>query len=124
MPAAYVATALVVALFIFEAAVIGGIVELKASTVGRFAPWAYEPYLKLVGEHPDSLPRQAPQERDEPEPESTMSGLPGLEGGALGGLSATNAAPIVIEPSEQLQDEPAEAVVVPAVEADDDIPVG
>ncbi len=39
---------------VFEALIIGGVYEVKASAVARIAPWAYEPFLKLVGEHPDS----------------------------------------------------------------------
>jgi len=34
--------------------VIAGALEIKSSTVARIAPWAYEPFLKLVGEHPES----------------------------------------------------------------------
>ena len=58
-PLARLATAAVGLVFLVEAAVIGGILEIPARTVGRYAPWAYEAFLRLVGEHPDELPSAA-----------------------------------------------------------------
>ena len=45
---------LLVILVVCEALVIGGSLEVKASSIAKVAPWAYEPFLRLVGEHPDS----------------------------------------------------------------------
>lgn len=54
VPVSAVAIAVFAVLVIFEALVIGGVFEVKAATVARIAPWAYEPFLRLVGEHPGS----------------------------------------------------------------------
>ena len=54
VPVSAVTMAAVVLLVFLEILVIGGVFSVKASTVARIAPWAYEPFLKLVGEHPDS----------------------------------------------------------------------
>ncbi|MEE9368393.1 MAG: hypothetical protein V3V05_05965 [Pontiella sp.] len=43
----------------FQLFVIAGGYELEASTVKKFAPWVYEPFLKLAGEHPDTRPEWA-----------------------------------------------------------------
>jgi len=58
VPVSAVAMAAFALLVVFEALVIGGALEVKASVVAKLAPWAYEPFLKLVGEHPDSIPRK------------------------------------------------------------------
>ncbi|HSR88451.1 MAG TPA: hypothetical protein VLL07_05815 [Pontiella sp.] len=54
VPLSAVAVAAFAILIVFQALVIGGVFNLKASTVARIAPWAYEPFLRLVGEHPES----------------------------------------------------------------------
>ena len=54
VPLAVVAIAGFVVLVAFEVLIIGGAVGIKSSTVARIAPWAYEPFLRLVGEHPES----------------------------------------------------------------------
>lgn len=56
-PIARVTFVAVMVLFVFEALVISGLFELKAQTVAKYAPWAYEPFLHLVGEHLESTPR-------------------------------------------------------------------
>jgi len=56
-PIAYLTTALMVVLVAFEAFIVLGVFELKAQTVEKYAPWAHEPFLRWVGEHPDSAPR-------------------------------------------------------------------
>ncbi len=53
VPVSYAAIAVLALVFAFEAAVMGGLLEIRSSTVARIAPWAYGPFLKLVGEHPD-----------------------------------------------------------------------
>ncbi len=54
VPISIVTAVVFVLVVAFELLVIGGAVDVKASTIARLAPWAYEPFLKLVGEHPDS----------------------------------------------------------------------
>ena len=49
-----IAMAAIALLVVFEVLVIGGGFGIKAATVARIAPWAYEPFLWLVGEHPES----------------------------------------------------------------------
>ena len=58
-PIAHLTWIVVLLLLIFQALVIAGVTELKAHTVAKYAPWAYESFLRLVGEHPDSSPRWA-----------------------------------------------------------------
>jgi len=58
-PIAHITLVVVVILIVFEGFVIFGALELRAQTVAKYAPWAYEPFLKLVGEHPESAPRWA-----------------------------------------------------------------
>ena len=56
-PIGKITLVLVVLVIGLEALVIFGVFELKAQTVAKYAPWAYEPILRLVGEHPESTPR-------------------------------------------------------------------
>jgi hypothetical protein len=58
-PIAHVTLVAVIVVIVFEVLVIFGVFELKAQTVAKYAPWAYEPFLQLVGEHPESAPRWA-----------------------------------------------------------------
>ncbi len=79
-------------LVVFEVLVICGVLELKANTVAKYAPWAYEPFIKLVGEHPDSSPRWAMiEEKKEPATESEEANVTGLEPSAIPLLVETNA---------------------------------
>ena len=92
-PIAKVATLAVLVLLVFEGLVIGGVFELKAQTVAKYAPWAYEPFLRLVGEHPDSAPRLAEIEESKEEPETLIPGgldISGLEPSIIPVLIATN----------------------------------
>ena len=103
-PIAHFASLAVVLLVVFEGFVIFGALELDAQTVAKYAPWAYEPFLRLVGEHPESAPRLARVERTrEPEPvESTVAGVTGLEPAAIPVPMETNdtvlATNLVLEP--------------------------
>ena len=91
-PIAHVTLVAVAVLVVFECLVICGAVELKAQTVAKYAPWAYEPFLRLVGEHPESPPRWAsveePEEKDAVE--ATVAGVTGLEPSAIPVLIETN----------------------------------
>ncbi len=72
-PIAQITFFAVAILVVFEALVIGGVLELKAQTVTKYAPWAREPFQRLVGGHPELAPRR------EPEPvESTVAGIAGF----------------------------------------------
>ena len=92
-PIAHVTSVAVILLVVFEFLVIFGALELKAQTVAKYAPWAYEPFLRLVGEHPESAPRWASiEETEEKESvEATVAGVTGLEPSAI---------PVLIEPDD------------------------
>ncbi len=91
-PVAHITLAAVVVLVVFEALVIFGALELRAQTVAKYAPWAYEPFLKLVGEHPESTPHWATIEEPEEDKgvESTVASVTGLEPSAIPVLIETN----------------------------------
>ncbi len=93
---AQLAAVLVGILFLFEIVMLCGIVDLKSDWVAKNAPWAYEPFLRLTGEHP--------QQREAAAPEQEVPASPVSE---------------IVVPVEtpKVEAEPAE-------EADDDIPVG
>lgn len=92
-PVAHITLVAVILLVVFEALVIFGALELKAQTVAKHAPWAYEPFLRLVGEHPESTPKWASVEDPaEKEPaESSVASMTGLESSAIPVLIETNA---------------------------------
>lgn len=91
-PIAHITLVAVIILIIFEALVMGGVLELKTQTVAKYAPWAYEPFLKLVGEHPDSAARWATvEEVDESDPVVLPeANVTGLEPSAIPVLISTN----------------------------------
>lgn len=112
-PIAHIALIAVLLLIIFEMLVIFGAMELRAQTVAKYAPWAYEPFLKLVGEHPDSAPRRAAIEEVEEDEDdlSTVAGVAGLNPSAIPVLietdeagSATNAILEATVPTEAESD--------------------
>ncbi len=116
VPVSVIATSLVVCLVGLEVLVISGALELKGATVARIAPWAYEPFLKLVGEHPAS---QVNAKRNEASassaPLSAMEVVASFNADAL--LAETNevqeveAAKPDPEPEEPAQEEPPKEVV-------------
>lgn len=65
-PIATLTTAVVIVLVAVEAFIILGVFELKAQTVATYAPWAHEPFLRWVGEHPDSVARWGVEETKKP----------------------------------------------------------
>jgi len=134
-PIAHITLFFVVLLFIFEAAVIVGIFELKAQTVAKYAPWAYEPYLRLIGEHPDSTPRWVMVEEAEEEPaeEIAIENMTGLEPSAIPVLIETNeavlATNLILEASVPLEVELEPLPVImpinaPSEEVEEAEPVG
>ena len=64
-PIGQLALIAVLLLFVFQLFALLGVLELQAGTVAKYAPWAYEPFLRLVGEHPESSPRWASVEEVE-----------------------------------------------------------
>ena len=117
-PIAHVTLVVVTLVVVFELLMIGGILELKSATVAKYAPWAYEPFLKLVGEHPDSVARWAPVEETEVSDGDILSdGLPDLPV-TNDTTSATNAAP---EPEPPPVDAPTN---MPPADPEEFIPVG
>ncbi len=58
-PIARITVFIVALLIVFEVLIICGAMGLKTNTVAKYTPWAYESFLKLVGEHPESTPRRA-----------------------------------------------------------------
>jgi len=54
VPVSAMAIIVFAVLVVLEMLLLAGALEIRSSTVARIAPWAYEPFLKLVGEHPES----------------------------------------------------------------------
>jgi hypothetical protein len=42
-------------LFVFELIIMSGGLELKSATVAKYAPWAYDSFLRLVGENSENV---------------------------------------------------------------------
>ncbi len=134
-PIGHITLVLVVLLIFFEALVIFGVFELKAQTVAKYAPWAYEPFLRLIGEHPESTPRWATvEEPEEEEPvELAVASVTGLEPSVIPVLIETNdavlATNLVLEATVPLDIEPEPVPVVAPTNAPDGelqevVPVG
>ncbi len=96
-PIATLTTVLVVLLVAVEALIILGVFELKAQTVAKYAPWAYEPFLHWAGEHPDSTPRWVVEAPKEPtlDPISAMLVTPTNETSAATNLILKSIVPVV-----------------------------
>lgn len=88
----------VVVLIVFEVLIVCGAFELQPQTVEKHAPWAYEPFLRLIGEHPDSTPSWVPVALVEPD-----SNLTGLESLAIPLLLSTN---VILEASIPFEVDP------------------
>jgi len=116
----------VLAVGVFEVAVMCGVLELRAQTVAKYAPWAYEPFLRLIGEHPESSPRWAEveQEKKSAEPQTVNPvGVAGLVPEEPETNRVESAAPVVIEPSvPKASDAPSPNT--PAVSSEAVVPVG
>ena len=117
-PIAKVTLFLVAVLIVFEALVIFGVLELKSQNVAKIAPWAYEPFLKLMGEHPDSAPRWATVEEATEEIPAAVeeTRITGLEPELIPVLMDTNetivATNVILEASVPLEAVPEPVPVI------------
>lgn len=124
-PISHVAALAVTTLLVCEVLIMVGGLELKAQTVAKYAPWAYEPFLKLVGEHPGSAPRWAAVEKADESvaSPSTVSGMGGLTPGEMLLPIEINepelSTNIVLEPSIPLE---AELESVPVTTSTNNVP--
>jgi hypothetical protein len=129
-----VASLVFVALVVFELCIIFGALEMDAALVRTHAPWAYEPFLRLVGEHPEQVSkwgiRKGTAEKDESGGPGAMSAIaefhPEQLAVTLDAVQQTNA---VVEPAEPVEDAPVlEPMVPPTNEAEqpeeEAVPVG
>ena len=93
-PIAHITLIAVLMLLVFQFFSMVGVLELKAGTVAKYAPWAYEPFLRLVGEHPESAPRWASVEEVEAPPPASpdIVELTGLDSSLIPVLIETNTA--------------------------------
>ena len=126
VPMAYVATTGVVILVVFELLIILGAFELKPATVANVAPWAYEPFLKLIGEHPDSKSKE-PEEVAATNKVVTVAGFSPEELSVTLDPEVTLPEPVIIEPTVPLEGESMVVpVIVPAtvVDPEEVVPVG
>ena len=132
-PIAHFTLVAVLILLVFEGLIIFGALELRSRTVAKYAPWAYEPFLRLVGEHPESAPRWAVVEESKGDKavEATVTGVAGLEPSAIPVLIETDeamlATNVILEATVPLEVEPEPvpvAPIKPAEESQKVIPVG
>ena len=123
VPISVVTLVALAVLFVFEAMVMLGAVNLKASLVAKVAPWAYEPFLRLVGEHPDSYSRRNGAGADD-DSGADDSGSDALFSSDLISVD-TNAVPAEAGDADLPETGPAETEEERGPEpSDDDVPVG
>jgi hypothetical protein len=72
-PMAHVATGLVGGVALFQLVVISGVIEVRGESIRRMAPRLYEPFLKLMGEHPDYRPAWSAMRQDRTEKVQSIS---------------------------------------------------
>lgn len=134
-PVSHVAALAVTVLVVFEVLVMVGALELKAQTVAKYAPWAYEPFLKLVGEHPDSASRWAAVVKEsDADKEDAVDQMAGIASSAIPILIETNSVvPQSTNAVSELLEHPEAAVTnlpatapapVPQPEPEKIVPVG
>jgi len=120
----------VVALVLFEVVMISGAIELKAQTVAKYAPWAYEPFLRLVGEHPESPPHVAVIAEEEPEETDPVLNVAPDQTGLMLDIPVVavetnvvldSSVPVEPTPEEEALDVPTNA---PVEEVEEVLPVG
>lgn len=133
-PLAKVAVLVVLVLLVIECGVMFGVYELQGKTVAKYAPWAYEPFLRLVGEHPDSTPRGAAieEEKKRYRPVSAVADLGGIAPTAFESMIDTNAplaTNVILEASIPIETdvEPEPVTTLPEstpAEVEEAVPVG
>ena len=104
-PLAKITLGLVGIVVVLEVFVIFGGLELKEQTVKKYAPWAYEIFLRLVGEHSGSMPQWIAEEPTDAE-EPVAKNVAGLAPEAIPQLLETNApvsTNLLIEPTVPLE---------------------
>ncbi|MEI6891805.1 MAG: hypothetical protein V5783_06495 [Pontiella sp.] len=72
-------------LAIFQVLILTGAYQIKTATVKKMAPWLYEPFRKLVGEHPSSRPMPMAKQGET----SVPAGITGIVGITPEELSVT-----------------------------------
>lgn len=128
-PIAHITLVAVVVLIVFEVLVMGGVLELKSQTVAKYAPWAYEPFLRLVGEHPESASRWVTvEEADDSDPIVLPEiNVTGLEPSAIPLLVPTNETLIATNAVPEIEPEPIPEIAptnAPVAEPEEIVPVG
>jgi len=114
----------IVALLSFEGLVIGGAFEVRAATIARMAPWAYEPFLRLVGEHPDSFRHRQYAGDEKQSIENDTAGDAG--GFDIEPLLMDTGPETVPEPDSVAEETPAQPPenILPEQPREDEVPVG
>lgn len=111
--------------FVLEGMIIFGALQVDSATIARVAPWAYEPFLKLVGEHPSSQSHLLPDEAGSQNAD-TMGVMSGFNADTL--LEETNELDTGRE--DDLPGKPEQSTTIPEVEepqdngAEETLPVG
>jgi len=113
---------------ILQVVVIAGVLEIKSSTVKRIAPWAYEPFLRFMGEHPDSRPRLDTGKKKKKKSSSGIAQVAGFTpdqldislDAATGMLQTNTVIDVTIPTPEQPEIELSE----PEEDPEGDVPVG
>ncbi|HEY5621250.1 MAG TPA: hypothetical protein VIR77_01480 [Pontiella sp.] len=129
-----VASLIFALLVVFELCIIFGALEMDAALVRKHAPWAYEPFLRLVGEHPDQFSRwgidNSSAENAEAAVPESMSAIASFNPEQLAvTLEAVEPTNSVVEPAVPEESAPVlEPMVPPRDEAEtpveEEVPVG
>mgnify|MGYP001827728750 CR=1 FL=1 len=130
IPASVIATSAFTVLALVQVFFIVGGMEIKASAIKRIAPFAYEPFLKMVGEHPSSRPDKPLEgEQKAVKPNSSSSAMATVAGFSPEELAVTieDADTPILEPSVPVEKlAPMKESIEPAKKepVDKDVPVG
>lgn len=116
VPVSAVAFAAIALLVVLEVLVIGGVFGVKAATVARIAPWAYEPFLRLVGEHPESAALKESAGDQEADGAGPLSGMASVAG--------FNPDELIIDLDAQIDGDVGAEVIIPAGNQSNTVPAG
>lgn len=120
-----IAAFVMVITFVLEGMIIFGALQVDSATIARVAPRAYEPFLKLVGEHPSSQSHPVTEDTGSKDT-STMDVMSGFTADTL--LEDTNE--LDTGRDADLPGQPKQSTTIPEVEepqddgAADAVPVG